>query len=161
MKKNITSHINSHISSFIENKKTDRFIIVLLILNIIVFNCGVENYCPGFIVAIFDYFSMVIFTVEYILRVSILKSPKGIFRPMLLMDLIALLPYYLAFLPFKLNFLRLVTGCGDFYPAAGLGRIIDAVSLLIFAGVHWIIVDLVAPAFIKLIKRLKPQPVEV
>jgi hypothetical protein len=151
--------VKKHITSFIENKKTDRFIIVLLILNIIVFNCGVENHCAGCIVAIFDYFSMLIFTMEYILRVSIVKKPKEIFRPMLLMDLIALLPYYLAFLPFKLNFLRLITGCGDFYPAAGLGRIIDAVSLLICAGVHWIIVDLVAPAFVKLMKKLKPQPV--
>lgn len=147
------------ITSFIENEKTDRFIIVLLILNIIVFNCGVENYCPGFIVAIFDYCSMVIFTVEYILRVSILKSAKGAFRPMLLMDLIALLPYYLAFLPFKLNFLRLITGCGDFYPAAGLGKIIDAISLLIFAGFHWILVDLIVPACKKLIK--KPEPIAV
>lgn len=155
MKKNITSHI----SSIIENKKTDRFIIVLLILNIIVFNCGVENYCAGTFVTIFDYFSMVIFTIEYILRVSILKSAKGIFRPMLLMDLIALLPYYLAFLPFKLNFLRLITGCGDFYPAAGLGRIIDAISLLIFAGFHWILVDLIVPAVKKLI--VKPEPVSI
>lgn len=148
------------ITSFIENEKTDRFIIVLLILNIIVFNCGVENYCAGTFVTIFDYFSMSIFTVEYILRVSILKSAKGVFRPMLLMDLIALLPYYLAFLPFKLNFLRLITGCGDFYPAAGLGRIIDAISLLIFAGFHWILMDLIIPACKKLFKKLKTVPVE-
>lgn len=147
------------ITSFINNEKTDRFIIVLLILNIIVFNCGVENYCPGFIVAIFDFFSMIIFTVEYILRVSILKSAKGIFRPMLLMDLIALLPYYLAFLPFKLNFLRLITGCGDFYPTAGLGKIIDAISLLVFAGFHWILMDLIIPFCKKLIK--KPEAITV
>lgn len=152
--------MKKHITSFIENEKTDRFIIVLLILNIIVFNCGVENYCPGFIVAIFDFFSMIIFTVEYILRISILKSAKGVFRPMLLMDLIALLPYYLAFLPFKLNFLRLITGCGDFYPAAGLGRIIDAISLLIFAGFHWILMDLIIPALKKLVKKSEPIAIE-
>ena len=151
--------MKKHITSFIKNEKTDRFIIVLLILNIIVFNCGVENYCLGIIVTIFDYCSIIIFTIEYILRISILKSAKGIFRPMLLMDLIALLPYYLAFLPFKLNFLRLITGCGDFYPAAGLGKIIDAISLLIFAGFHWIIVDLIVPACKKLIK--KPEAIAV
>lgn len=156
MKKFITSHIKP----IIENEKTDRFIIVLLILNIIVFNCGVENHCAGAFVTIFDYFSMVIFTLEYILRVSILKNVKSIFRPMLLMDLIALLPYYLAFLPFKLNFLRLITGCGDFYPAAGLGRIIDAISLLIFAGFHWILMDLIIPAGKKLFKKLKTVPIE-
>lgn len=149
------------ITSFIKNEKTDRFIIVLLILNIIVFNCGVENYCATSFVTIFDYFSMMIFTVEYILRISILRRPKDIFRPMLLMDLIALLPYYLAFLPFKLNFLRLITGCGDFYPAAGLGRIIDAISLLIFAGFHWILMDLIIPACRKLVKKLKPITVEI
>jgi len=151
--------VKKYITSFINNDRTDRFILILLILNIIVFNCGVENHCAGYIVAIFDYFSMAIFTVEYILRISVVRKPKEIFRPMLLMDLIALLPYYLAFLPIKLNFLRLLTGYGDFYPAATFGRIIDAISVLICAGIHWIIADLVAPSFVKFMKKAKPQPV--
>ena len=103
---------------------------------------------------------MAIFTIEYIMRVSIISKPKDILRPMLLMDLIAILPYYLAFLPFKMNFLRLLTGYGDFYPAATFGRIIDAISVLICAGIHWIIADLVAPAFVKFMKKTKTQPVE-
>lgn len=148
--------MKKHIISFINNNRTDRFILVLLFLNIIVFNLGAEKLFTNYIyIQIFDCFSMIIFTIEYFLRLSILRRPKDIFRPMLLMDLIALLPYYLAFLPCKLNFLRLITGWGDFYPAAGIGRILDACSLLICAGTHWIIADLVAPAFVKYLNKSK------
>jgi len=99
--------------------------------------------------------SMVICTVEYIFRISIVSKIKDIFKPMLLLDFIVLLPYYLAFLPFKTTFLRLISGYGDFYPVTTFGKIIDSITVIACAGVHAIIVDLFAPAFIKFIKKSK------
>jgi len=37
--------------------------------------------------------------------------------------------------------------------------LVHAITILICAGIHWIIVDLVAPAFVKLMKKLNPQPI--
>jgi voltage-gated potassium channel len=66
----------------------------------------------------FEAFSISIFTIEYILRIySIVENPKyrdrvsGRFRfivsPMAIIDLLAFIPYYLAFLPLDLRFLRI------------------------------------------------------
>lgn len=141
------------ITSILYNKRSERFIIALLILNILVFYCGVDQLVTNYIyIQIFDWFSMVIFTLEYVLRVCIVEKPKDILKPLLLMDLIAILPYYLVFLPFKTTFLRLITGYGDFYPAALVGRILDSVSLVICAGVHCLIIDLLAPFIIKFLQ---------
>lgn len=142
------------ITSILENKHSENFIIALIILNIVVFYCGVDQlFTNDIYVQIFDWFSMVIFTVEYILRVSIVTRPRDIFKPLLLMDLLAILPYYLVFLPFKTTFFRIITGYGDFYPAAMVGRILDSVTVVISVGIHCLIIDVIAPALIKVMKR--------
>lgn len=148
--------MKKHITSVINNKHSERFIIVLVILNILVFYCGIDNFFANYsYIQIFDQFSMIVFTLEYILRVSIINRPREILRPMLLMDLIAILPYYLAFLPFKTTFLRIISGYGDFYPAATFGKIIDSVIVIICAGIHGLIIDLFMPVFIKFINKSK------
>lgn len=150
MKKRITSILN--------NKLFERFIIVLVVLDIIVFYSGVDKFFTNCLyVQIFDQFSMVIFTIEYLFRIAIISKPKEMFRPLLLMDLAAILPYYLAFLPFKTTFLRLISGYGDFYPTATFGKIIDSVIVIISAGIHGLIIDVFAPAFIKLINKSQNQ----
>lgn len=141
-------------TQIINNKRSEKFIIALLVLNIIVFYCGVEDLVTNYIyIQIFDWFSMGIFTAEYVMRVCILEKPKDLFKPMLMMDLVALLPYYLVFLPFKTTFLRLITGYGDFYPAATFGRIIDSLTVVISVGIHCIIIDCVAPNIIRFLKK--------
>lgn len=146
MKKRITSILN--------HKMSEKFIIALVILNIIVFYCGLDTFFDRYgFVEIFDMFSMVIFTVEYVCRVFILEKPRDVFKPLLMLDLIAILPYYLAFLPFKTTFLRLISGYGDFYPTATFGRIIDSLLIIIFAGIHGLIIDVGVPAFVKIVKK--------
>lgn len=152
MKKRITSILN--------NKHSERFIIALIIFNIIIFNCGGDKLFTDsnyWYIEIFDQFSMIIFTFEYLMRAFTLDKTKDLFRPLLMLDLIALLPYYLAFLPFKTTFFRLLTGCGDFCPAANFGRILDSVSVIIFAGIHCLIIDVVAPAFLKFVRQIRNQ----
>lgn len=142
------------ITSILDNKYSENFIIALIILNIVVFYCGVDQLFTNYIyVQIFDWFSMVIFTLEYVLRVSIVTRPRDIFKPLLLMDLLAILPYYLVFLPFKTTFFRIITGYGDFYPAAMVGRIIDSVIVVVSVGIHCLIIDVVAPFLIKFMRR--------
>lgn len=148
--------MKKHIISILENRHSERFIIVLVILNILVFYCGCDKFFTNYLyIQIFDQFSMVIFTIEYICRISILTRPKDLFRPMLLMDLIAILPYYLAFLPFKTTFLRIISGYGDFYPAATFSKIIDSIIVIICAGIHGLIIDLFMPVFIKFVNKPK------
>lgn len=73
----------------------------------------------------FEVFSVVFFTIEYIARVySIVESPefnhrvrgriKFIFSPMAIVDLFAILPFYLTFLPLDLRFLRIFRLMGLF-----------------------------------------------
>ena len=148
MKKNIELIIN--------HRFTERFIIIMVILNIIVFNFGAEDFFTnGWYVQAFDIFSMVVFTFEYIFRASIVSKIKDIFKPMLLLDFFVLLPYYLAFLPFKTTFLKLLSGYSDFYPITTFGRIADSLSVIICAGVHGLIMDLFVPAFIKFRDKAK------
>lgn len=142
------------LTKILNNKCSEKFIIALVILNILVFCCGLEDWFANYwYVQLFDQFSMVIFTAEYAMRVVILEKPRDAFRPLLFMDLLAILPYYLAFLPFKTTFLRLISGYGDFYPAATFGRIIDSIILIIGVGIHGLIIDVFVPAFIKFSKK--------
>ena len=142
------------LTSILYDKRSEKFIIALLVLNILVFYCGVDRLFTNYIyIEIFDKFSMVIFTIEYLMRVCILKKPMDIFRPLLMMDLLALLPYYLLFCPFKTTFIRIITGYGDFYPTATFGRILDSLSLVICAGVHCLIIDFFAPIVIKFLRK--------
>jgi len=66
----------------------------------------------------FEMISIILFTIEYILRIySIVESPKYadpvkgrwkfITSPIAVIDLLAILPFYLAFLPLDLRFLRI------------------------------------------------------
>lgn len=101
----------------------DRFLIVLIVLNILVFAIETVPSMEAAYGGLFFWFNVVsvlIFTAEYILRlwscveVPFLKrlSPtearmKFAMRPYLIIDLLAILPFYLAFIiPFDLRFLR-------------------------------------------------------
>lgn len=75
-----------------------------------------DNYLRWF--RAFEQFSVVFFTVEYIARIySIVEHPKHqhpvkgridfVTSPLAIIDLLAILPYYLTFLPLDLRFLRI------------------------------------------------------
>lgn len=144
------------IELIINHKFTERFIIAMVILNIIVFNFGAEDFfTSGWYVQAFDLFSMVVFTVEYVFRASIVRKVKDLFRPMLMLDFLVLLPYYFAFLPFKTTFLKLLSGYSDFYPVTAFSRIVDSIAVIICAGVHGLIMDLCVPAYIRYKNKVK------
>ena len=150
MKKRITSIL----TLILNNKFSERFITILVILNIAVFYCGIDGIIgnDAYIVA-FDLFSMIIFTVEYAMRLAILKNPLDFLRPMLFLDLLSILPYYLILLPYKTTFIRLFTGCGDFVPTGNVGRLLDPLIIVISAGVHGLIADVGIPVCVRVMKK--------
>jgi hypothetical protein len=136
-------------TTILNNKRSENFITVLVILNILVFNCGAEDVFSSLTVQLFDIFSCIMFTAEYAMRVAILEKPKDFFRPMLMMDLIAILPYFITILPCRTAFFKLISSCSDFYPT----KIIESVLILITIGIHGLFMDLVAPWGVKYMER--------
>lgn len=101
----------------------DLFIVILIVLNVISLILGSVNelyaqFSPFFI--LFDNASLCIFTVEYMLRLwtcncnpafnqPIIGRIKYIFTPLALIDLFAILPFYIPMiLPVDLRFLRIL-----------------------------------------------------
>lgn len=97
------------ISEFLENKYVDNFLIGLILLNFIIFifqtDVSFYNHFKKYI-NIFEFVSIIIFTVEYLLRVISLKKFKDLFKPMMIVDFIAVFPYYLSFVTINTVFLR-------------------------------------------------------
>lgn len=104
----------------IASRICDTFIFSLIILNVIAVIIGSvksieEKYEAQ--LEIFEFFSVAVFTIEYLLRIwscasqSEFSHPiygrlKYVFRPMPIIDLIAILPLYLGFLTFDMRFVR-------------------------------------------------------
>lgn len=102
-------------------KKLELFIIILILLNVtaVIFGTIEPLYQSqkAFFIA-FEVFSVAVFTIEYILRLIFVPKEQGnenpvwrrlryIVSPLALIDLLALLPFYLPFLlPVDLRFLR-------------------------------------------------------
>lgn len=89
----------SKINQLLNNQIFERFILALILLNLIVFILdsmttfhNVFNDC----VRKFEVFSIIVFTIEYILRVLSVKNFKDIFKPMMLIDFFAVAPFYLS-----------------------------------------------------------------
>jgi voltage-gated potassium channel len=104
------------------SKTFDMFIVTLIILNVIAITLdsvkSIHNAIPH-IFKYFEYFSVVIFTSEYILRAwTIIENPvyakpiRGRLRflvtPLAIIDLLAVLPFYLPFTGLDLRFLRIL-----------------------------------------------------
>ena len=80
----------------------------------------------------FEVFSIIVFTVEYIMRVITLERVKDLFKPMLVIDLLAILPFYLSFCTVNAVFLR-VFRLGRFLRFLKIGRYSKAVENIITA----------------------------
>ena len=119
----------------------DVFIITLILLNVAAFILqsvrAIDSRCPGLFYG-FEVFSVVVFTVEYVLRVwSCTVSPKYVHplkgrlrfmvTPMAIIDLLAFLPFYLPFLGLDLRFIRVIR-LFRLFRVAKLGRYSQAVK---------------------------------
>lgn len=95
----------------LNNKYVENFIILLILLNITVFILQTEpiiNEKYANIIGQIELYSVIIFTVEYLMRLFTLKSVKEIFSFMMLIDLLAILPFYLSSLTVNTTILRVL-----------------------------------------------------
>ncbi|MCM1338456.1 MAG: ion transporter [Muribaculaceae bacterium] len=99
------------IQKFLENKYVDNFLISLILLNFILFIFQTDmNFYSRFkdYINIFEFCSIFIFTIEYFLRVLSIKNFRELFKPMMLVDFLAVFPYYLTFVTINTIFLRIL-----------------------------------------------------
>lgn len=98
------------VNTLLNNPKVEKFILCLIVLNlgIFVFD-SMESFHNAFSTYIrwFEAISIGIFTIEYFLRLLTLDKIKDVFKPMMLIDLMAVLPYYLEFCTVNTVFLRI------------------------------------------------------
>lgn len=104
-----SSTFKEKIKLFLENRFIEQFLIGLILLNLVVFifqtdTVFYDNYKKY--IDIFETISISIFTFEYFLRVLTLEKFKDILKPLMLIDLFSILPYYLAFVSVNTIFLR-------------------------------------------------------
>lgn len=99
------------ITKLLEDKRINVFLIVLILLNLTVFIFDTDicfhNHFSRQIL-FFEKFSIIIFTIEYVLRLCTLKHVKGLFKPLMIVDFIAILPFYLSFMSVNTIFLRVL-----------------------------------------------------
>lgn len=80
-------------------EKSEKPILLLILLNLVVFTLdSMSSFHTNFndYVRSFEVFSIVIFTIEYVLRVLTINSVKDLFKPMMLTDFFAVAPFYLS-----------------------------------------------------------------
>ena len=79
-------------------EKSEKPILILIVLNLVVFILdSMNSFHTNFndYIRKFEVFSIVIFTVEYVLRVLTINNLKDLFKPMMLIDFFAVAPFYI------------------------------------------------------------------
>lgn len=105
----IRKNMKKSIKNFLENSYVDNFLIGLILLNLIIFIFQTDmNFYNSYEIYIdkFELISIIIFTVEYVLRLMSLDKIKDILKPMMIIDFLAVFPYYMSFVTFNTVFLR-------------------------------------------------------
>lgn len=103
--------MKKNIKSFLDNRYVDNFLIGLILLNFIIFIFQTDiNFYNRYreIIVNIEFISIIIFTIEYILRVLSLDKFRDIFKPMMIIDFLAVFPYYLSFVMVNTIFLRML-----------------------------------------------------
>lgn len=124
--------MKNKIKNFLENNKVEYFIFYLILLNLFVFILSTDININSKFSSIFDcieVFSVFIFTMEYFLRIFSAKKLTEIFKPLMIIDLCAILPFYLSFLVINTTFLR-VFRLLRIFRFAKIIRYIDAINLI-------------------------------
>lgn len=97
------------IGQFLNNNIVDKFLIFLISANLIVFVFDTDiNFHHKFneVIRDFELISVSIFSIEFILRLIILKNIKELFKPLMIIDFLAIAPFYLSFITVNTIFLR-------------------------------------------------------
>ena len=101
--------MKKQISNFLDNKVCEIFLVIIIIVNII---------CLGFetdktiylqyktLLNQIELVSVIIFTIEYILRLISMEKLKDVLKPLMIIDLLAILPFYLPLQGLDLRILR-------------------------------------------------------
>lgn len=79
-------------------EKSEKPTLILIVLNLVVFILdSMNSFHTNFndYIRKFEVFSIVIFTVEYMLRVLTINNLKDLFKPMMLIDFFAVAPFYI------------------------------------------------------------------
>lgn len=103
--------IKKRINLILNNQYVERFFIILILLNILVFIFETDSiFYSNFSKYIqkFELYSVIIFSVEYILRVMSLDKIKYVFKPLMIVDLLAILPFYLSFTSINTTIFRVL-----------------------------------------------------
>lgn len=88
------------IEQFLNNPIVNRFLIFLISANLIVLVLDSDiNFHRRFneIIRDFEIISITVFLAEYILRLIILKNIKDCFKPLMIIDFLAIAPFFLSF----------------------------------------------------------------
>ncbi len=102
--------MRNKIKLFLKNKYVDLFLIALIIFNIICLSFETDKEVYSTYKDFFEkveLISVIIFTIEYLLRLISLEKIKGILHPLMIIDLIAIIPFYLPVFGLDLRFLRM------------------------------------------------------
>ena len=103
--------MKKYIENFLNNKFVEIALMVLILLNLIAFILQTDvniNSKFSLFFNVFEVFSVVIFTVEYLLRLISVKSFKDIFSIYMIIDFVAIAPFYLSFITVNTMFLRTI-----------------------------------------------------
>lgn len=122
--------LKNKISTFLHSVMFEKFIIFLILTNLIVFVLQTDSHiCKhiGKYLNIIEYISMIIFSIEYILRIIAVKKFKDIFSIYMIIDFLAILPFYLSFISINTVFLRLLR-LMRLFRIAKITRYVNAIS---------------------------------
>lgn len=92
--------MKKQITNILSNKFIEKFLIILILLNIVIFIFETDKtFYSKFNIYIqhFELFSIIIFSIEYLFRILTLNKFKDLFKPLMVVDLLAILPFYLSF----------------------------------------------------------------
>lgn len=101
--------LKNKIRCLINNHHFEKSILTLIVLNLIIFILDtISSFHNAFnsYIKLFELLSIIVFTIEYILRLFTLKNFKDLLEPMMIIDFWAILPYYLSFCPVNTVLLR-------------------------------------------------------
>ena len=102
--------VKNSIKSFLDNKIVNYLLIALILFNVICLGLETDKNIYLIYKVIFqkvELYSVIIFTVEYFLRLITIDKLKDIFKPLMLIDLFAILPFYIPLFGLDLRILRI------------------------------------------------------